>query len=97
MVYDDYRAGIDPECPAAPNGTDGKRNETVMMGNTFRLAFAESWDGTARLDTIVYWGVGGMAVRLSHLVLLLLSCSHCVLYRAFLSFFPPLFWRRCHL
>ena len=34
-----------PNCPVAPNGTDPKTNETVMMAKTFRMAFAESWDG----------------------------------------------------
>ena len=38
-------AGTSADCPIAPNGTDPKKNETVMMARTFRMAFAESWDG----------------------------------------------------
>ena len=38
-------AGTSADCPVAPNGTDPKKNEAVMMARTFRMAFAESWDG----------------------------------------------------
>ena len=46
VVYSDCDPATDPDCPLAPAGTDAKRNETVMMAASFRIAFAERWDNS---------------------------------------------------
>lgn len=45
VVHSDCETGVAQMCPAAPNGTDSKRNETIMLDNSLRMWFAESWDG----------------------------------------------------